>query len=98
LLCSTVSSKKERGGFYGRRRVGMISVLTRLGSVFALYIFVHRRNIETRPRKKNRKSSASADTDPDEPEQKMDYSGEGQQQRTLDQPATNQMVYGYFTK
>jgi hypothetical protein len=47
---------KERGGFYGRRRVGNDFVLTRVRvGLCVCYIFVHRRNIETRPRKKTQK-------------------------------------------
>jgi hypothetical protein len=88
--------KKERGGFYGRRRVGNdFGFNTELGSVFAFVIYSFIEEIlKPDPRKKTRKSSASADTDPDEPEQKMDYSGEGQQQRTLD--PTNQQLTRWF--
>jgi hypothetical protein len=76
---------------------GMISVLTRSwGSVFAfvIYSFIEEILKPDPPEEKPRKSSASADTDPDEPEQKMDYSGEGQQQRTLD--PTNQQLTRWF--
>jgi hypothetical protein len=98
LLCSTVSSKKERGGFYGRRRVGNDFGFNTGGGRSLLYIFVHRRNIETRPPRKPRKSSASADTDPDEPEQKMDYRVKDNNSGHSTPPTSNQMVYGYFTK
>jgi hypothetical protein len=68
-------------------------------SVFAFVIYSFIEEILKPDPPEENSSSASADTDPDEPEQKMDYSGEGQQQDTRPhQPATNQMVYGYFTK
>jgi hypothetical protein len=67
---------------------------TELGSVFAFVIYSFIEEILKPDPRKNRKSSASADTDPDEPEQKMDYSGEGQQQRTLD--PTNQQLTRWF--
>jgi P pilus assembly chaperone PapD len=45
LLCSTVSTKKRRGLYTRRNDFGF-------GVGVGLYIFVHRRNIETRPGRK----------------------------------------------
>jgi hypothetical protein len=80
---------KERGGFYGRRRVGNdFGFNTGWGSVFAFVIYSFIEEIlKPDPGRKPRKSSASADTDPDEPEQKMDYSGDNSGHSTL--PTSN---------
>jgi hypothetical protein len=98
LLCSTVSSKEERGEKATDAAASNFGFNAGWGRPLRLcYIFVH--EILKPDWRKTEIFCFCRYTDPDEPEQKMDYSGEDNNNRTSAlQPATNQMVYGYFTE